>query len=80
MAHDAKYVFASSPEAFGESQSQPLTDGDAMIFSDPKQHQRHSYGGSKYLGEIACQHAARDGLEVAIIRPFNAYGAAPLWR
>jgi nucleoside-diphosphate-sugar epimerase len=45
-----------------------------MIFSDPKQHQRHSYGGSKYLGEIACQHAARDGLEVAIIRPFNAYG------
>ena len=74
MAHDAKYVFASSPEAFGEPQSQPLTDGDAMIFSDPKRHQRHSYGGSKYLGEIACQHAARDGLEVAIIRPFNAYG------
>ena len=35
MAHDAKYVFASSPEAFGEPQSQPLTDGDAMIFSDP---------------------------------------------
>ena len=45
-----------------------------MVFTDPKQHQRHSYGGSKYLGEIACQHAARDGLEVAIVRPFNAYG------
>ena len=74
MAHDAKYVFASSPEAFGEPLSQPLTDGDAMIFTDPKTHQRHSYGGSKYLGEIACQHAARDGLDVQIIRPFNAYG------
>ena len=74
MAHDAKYVFASSPEAFGEPQTQPLTDGDAMIFTDPRKHQRHSYGGSKYLGEVACQHAARDGLAVQIIRPFNAYG------
>ena len=74
MAHDAKYVFASSPEAFGEPISQPMSDGDPMIFTDPKQHQRHSYGGSKYLGEIACQHAARDGLEVAIVRPFNVYG------
>ena len=74
MAHDAKYVFASSPEAFGEPISQPLSDGDPMIFTDPKQHQRHSYGGSKYLGEVACQHAARDGLELTIVRPFNAYG------
>ncbi len=74
MANDAKYVFASSPEAFGEAQSQPITDGDAMVFTDPRLHQRHSYGGSKYLGEIACQHAARDGLNVQIVRPFNAYG------
>ncbi len=74
MAHDAKYVFASSPEAFGEPLSQPLSDGDPMVFTDPSEHQRHSYGGSKYLGEVACQHAARDGLDVQIIRPFNAYG------
>ena len=74
MAHDAKYVFASSPEAFGEPLSQPLTDGDVMVFSDPSEHQRHSYGGSKYLGEIACHHAVRDGLDVQIVRPFNAYG------
>ena len=74
MAHDAKYVFASSPEAFGEPLSQPITDGDSMVFTDPREHQRHSYGGSKYLGEIACQHAARDGLNVQIIRPFNTYG------
>ena len=74
MANDARYVFASSPEAFGEPESQPITDGDAMIFSDPAQHQRHSYGGSKYLGEVASQHAAREGLDVRIVRPFNAYG------
>ncbi len=74
MACDARYVFASSPEAFGEPASQPITDGDAMIFSDPAQHQRHSYGGSKYLGEVASQHAAREGLDVRIVRPFNAYG------
>jgi len=74
MANDAKYVFASSPEAFGEPLSQPLTDGDPMVFTNPSEHQRHSYGGSKYLGEIACHHAARDGLDVQILRPFNAYG------
>ena len=74
MANDARYVFASSPEAFGEPESQPITDGDAMIFSNPAQHQRHSYGGSKYLGEVASQHAAREGLDVRIVRPFNAYG------
>ena len=74
MAHDAKYVFASSPEAFGEPLSQPLTNGDPIVFSDPSEHQRHSYGGSKYLGEIACHHAVRDGLDVQIVRPFNAYG------
>mgnify|MGYP000385934835 CR=1 FL=1 len=40
----------------------------------PYEHQRHSYGGSKYLGEIACHHAVRDGLDVQIVRTFNAYG------
>ena len=45
-----------------------------MQFSDPSQHQRHSYGASKYLDEVAAQHAARDGLDVRIVRPFNAYG------
>mgnify|MGYP001264222382 FL=1 len=74
MAHEARYVFASSPEAFGETEIQPISDGNLMQFTNPADHQRHSYGGSKYLGEIACQHAAREGLDVRIIRPFNAYG------
>ena len=74
MAHDARYVLASSPEAFGEAPEQPIRDGNMMQFTDPAKHQRHSYGASKYLDEVACQHAAREGLDVRIIRPFNAYG------
>jgi len=74
MAHDARYVLASSPEAFGEAPEQPIRDGNMMQFTDPAQHQRHSYGASKYLDEVACQHASREGLDVRIIRPFNAYG------
>ena len=74
MAHDARYVLASSPEAFGEALEQPIRDGNMMQFTDPAEHQRHSYGASKYLAEVACQHAARDGLDVRIVRPFNAYG------
>ena len=74
MAHDARYVLASSPEAFGEAPEQPIRDGNMMQFTDPAKHQRHSYGASKYLDEVACQHAAREGLDVRIVRPFNAYG------
>ena len=74
MAHDGRYVLASSPEAFGEAPEQPIRDGNMMQFTDPAKHQRHSYGASKYLDEVACQHAAREGLDVRIIRPFNAYG------
>jgi len=71
---NARYVLASSPEAFGESKQQPLSDGNPMVFSNPAMHQRHSYGASKYLDEVATQHAIRDGLDARIVRPFNAYG------
>jgi len=74
MAHEARYVLASSPEAFGEAKQQPIQNGNEMTFTDPSLHQRHSYGASKYLDEIACQHAVREGLDVRIVRPFNAYG------
>ena len=74
MAHNARYILASSPEAFGEALQQPIQNGNDMSFTDPSLHQRHSYGASKYLDEVACQHAARDGLDVRIVRPFNAYG------
>ena len=41
MAHDARYVLASSPEAFGEAPEQPIRDGNMMQFTDPAKHQRH---------------------------------------
>ena len=71
---NARYILASSPEAFGESEQQPLSDGNPMVFSNPAEHQRHSYGASKYIDEVATQHAIRQGLDARIIRPFNAYG------
>ncbi|MDG1547097.1 MAG: NAD-dependent epimerase/dehydratase family protein [Candidatus Poseidoniaceae archaeon] len=71
---NARYVLASSPEAFGDSKQQPLKDGNPMVFSNPAEHQRHSYGASKYLDEVATQHAIRQGLDARIVRPFNAYG------
>tara|TARA_B110000444_G_scaffold261499_1_gene314284 strand:- start:71957 stop:72946 length:990 start_codon:yes stop_codon:yes gene_type:complete len=71
---DARYVFASSPEAFGEEELMPLKESSASSFPSAHQHQRHSYGGSKYLGEVALQHAVASGLDARIVRPFNAYG------
>lgn len=72
--HKCRYVFTSSPEAFGESEIMPLGSDEASIFPASHHHQRHAYGASKYLGEIAVQHAVRKGLDARIVRPFNGYG------
>ena len=45
-----------------------------QVFTHPSHHQRHAYGASKYLGELAVQHAVRQGLDGRIVRPFNGYG------
>ena len=71
----ARLVFTSSPEAFGEQPQMPLQEDSDSVFPSAGQHQRHSYGASKYLGEIMIQYAIRDqGLDARIVRPFNAYG------
>ena len=72
--HKARYVFTSSPEAFGESEIMPLGGDESSIFPAASQHQRHAYGESKYLGEVAVHHAVRFGLDARIVRPFNGYG------
>ena len=72
---NARYVFASSPEAFGEEEVMPLSERTSTTFPSAHEHQRHSYGGSKYLGEVALQHAVGAGLDARIVRPFNAYGS-----
>ena len=72
--HNCRYVFTSSPEAFGESERMPLGGNEASVFPVSHTHQRHAYGASKYLGEVAVQHAVRQGLDARIVRPFNGYG------
>ena len=70
----AMLVFYSSPEAFGENEEMPLSNLKNSVFTPANLHQRHSYGSSKYIGELLCQFAVRNGHDVRIVRPFNAYG------
>ena len=72
--NNCRYVFTSSPEAYGESEIMPLGGDEASVFPVAHEHQRHAYGASKYLGELAVQHAIRQGLDARIVRPFNGYG------
>lgn len=73
-ACQARLVFYSSPEAFGEQESMPLANSSESLFPPAHLHQRHSYGASKYIGELMCHHAITNGLDVRIVRPFNVYG------
>lgn len=69
-----RVVLASSPEAVGDASQMPLSEATESVFHPAHLHQRFSYGASKYLDEIALQHAVRRGLDGRIVRPFNAYG------
>lgn len=69
-----RLIFYSSPEAFGEQENMPLSNYSSSVFPPANEHQRHSYGVSKHLGEILCQFAVREGLDVRIVRPCNVYG------
>ena len=71
----ARFVFTSSPEAFGEQPEMPLGNDTNSVFTPTHEHGRHSYGASKYLGEILVQHAVKNqALDARIVRPFNGYG------
>ena len=71
----ARLVFYSSPESYGEQSVMPLSGDSTSVFTPAHEHQRHSYGASKYLGELLIHYAIRDfGLDARIVRPFNAYG------
>ncbi len=70
-----RIVFTSSPEAFGEQSEMPLREDSSSIFTAAHLHGRHSYGASKYLGEVLLHHAVHeDALDARIVRPFNGYG------
>jgi len=75
ITRGARFVFTSSPEAFGEQTEMPLNNDSSSLFTPAMSHGRHSYGASKYLGEIMVQHAvSNSSLDARIVRPFNAYG------
>ena len=75
VTNGARFVFTSSPEAFGEQDSMPIASNSDSRFASSSVHQRHSYGGSKYLGELLIQHAVKThSLDARIVRPFNTYG------
>lgn len=75
QAEGARFVFTSSPEAFGATAAHPLPSmGGTVTFEPAESHGRWSYGASKYLGEVLVQHAVRQGLDGRIVRPFNGYG------
>ena len=44
--HACRYVFISSPEAYGESEKMPLGGDESAVFSASHHHQRHAYGAS----------------------------------
>jgi len=69
----ARLVMASSPEAYGEAPDRNHGD-ERSTFTPPKEHLRHSYGASKYLAEVLAQAAVKQGVDVRIARPCNAYG------
>lgn len=71
---EARFVLASSPEAYGENERMPLGEEDISRFPSAADHQRFSYGASKYLDEVALHHAVSKGMDGRIVRPFNAYG------
>ena len=71
----ARFIFTSSPEAWGEQTTMPLSRESTSIFTPSHLHQRHSYGASKYIGELLVHHAIRThSIDGRIVRPFNSYG------
>ena len=74
MKTATRLVFSSSPEAFGLVEHMPLEDTNDSRFPAAHEHQRFSYGATKYVEELAMHHAHRQQLDVRIVRPFNVYG------
>jgi UDP-glucose 4-epimerase len=66
-------VIASSSEIYGKSPAVPWSEDDDRVLG-PTSVGRWSYSGSKALDEYLAFAYARQGLPVAAVRYFNAYG------
>lgn len=70
---DARVVFASSSEIYGE----PPADGEPWSEGITEQFPvwpANDYAISKWANEMQCRNAIRGGIPVTILRFFNAYG------
>jgi nucleoside-diphosphate-sugar epimerase len=62
-----KVVYTSSSAVYGVPERNPVTE-------DMEPHPSEAYGRAKLDGELACRRFAREGLDVAILRPRTILG------
>lgn len=71
--NNAKFLYVSSSEVYGESKNLPYKEDDPGIVNT--QGDRAYYGESKRFGEMMTMvYHSYCGLDVRIVRPFNIYG------
>lgn len=70
MQRDAKLVFASSSEVYGELDEDPLIEGHDLLPLRPA----NDYAISKWANELQIINSEKDGLQCVRCRFFNAYG------
>jgi len=71
--HRKRALVASSSEVYGKSDALPLSENNDGVFGPP-QVTRWCYALSKALDEHLALAYCKKGLEVSVVRYFNAYG------
>jgi UDP-glucose 4-epimerase len=71
--YNKKVIFASTSEVYGRNTDIPFSE-DSLRVLGPTQIDRWCYSTSKATGEHFCFAYMQKGLEVVILRFFNAYG------
>ena len=76
LKHNVKrFIFASTPEVYGEPNNIPTKEDDLCILDNPTVTLRHSYAGSKFIGDIlSLAYSQIHSLPVTVVRYFNIYG------
>ena len=71
--HEKKVVFSSTSEVYGRNPKVPWSENDDRVLGSTA-IDRWCYSTSKAVGEHFCHAFGRMGLQVVIVRYFNAYG------
>jgi nucleoside-diphosphate-sugar epimerase len=74
----ARYLLVSSSCVYPDDAAAPTTE--IATFTRDPEAANSGYGWSKRVAELQAKfYAAEHGMEIAIVRPFNAYGARCRW-